>query len=468
MGNNFLKFRRKVRTEAILSSLFIGLGSGVIAYAAAAIVCKLLGRELSPLYYGLFGGGALLLSLILYFVFTPSDKKLAKRLDSIFSLDEKISTMVELRDRDDGFAILQREDAEERLAEQPMSAIKSTRLIASILVIIIAVGSLVGSLLVPMKLDTEAPIDEFDKQWIVTAINELITIVEGSYIDDKLKASALSELQSLLDFVQDSQLLSEMKAEAVKTVIASKQHLNVANSAEAIAKQFETSQDANIQNLGKQMSDLAGSGSKDALEDLGDSLSGMSADDVSFVTDEMNTYLQTSGVRLDDPVYMLFKTLLATVKADPSGADSECESAGKILSAAIIVQNVNKSTVTMVINRLCNLFGITENDIASVDPDSDIEIGSPSDNVPTPDDPEIEEPDVNIGSGGLGTGDVIYGSNDMIYDPNTGTYRPYGEILNEYFAKANEYMTDGKTSQEISDALEEYFSILFGGNGNDK
>ena len=468
MGINFLKFRRKVRTEAILSALFIGLGSGVIAYAATAIAYKLLGRDLPPLYYGVFGGGALLVSLILYFVFTPSDKKLAKRLDALYSLDEKISTMVELRDKDDAFAILQREDAEEKLAEQPISALKPTRLIAAILVLVIAAGSFMGSLLVPMKLDTEAPIGEFDKQWIITAINELISIVEGAYIDDTLKSSSVTELKALLDFVEGSQLLSEMKAEAVKTVIAIKRNLNVANSAEAIAAQFLTSQDVNIQNLGKQMADLAGSASKKALEALGGILSDMSTDDVSFIADEMNTYLQASGVRSDDSVYMLFKTLLATVKADPSVVESECESAGSLLSAAIIVQNVNKSTITMVINKLCNLFGITENDITAVDPDLDIEIGSPSDKDPIPEEPEVEEPDVNIDSGGLGTGDVIYGSNDMIYDPHTNTYRPYGEMLNEYFAKANEYMTDGKTPQEISDALEEYFGILFGGNKNDK
>ena len=463
MGKNFLKFRRKVRTEAILSALFIGLGAGLISYAAAAIVYKLSGRALPLFYYAIFGGGALLVSLILYFIFTPSDKRLAKRLDSLYSLDEKVSTMVEFKDSDDGFAVLQREDAEEKLAEQSIRAVKSTRLIASILVLFIAVGSLVGSLFVPMKVDTETPIDEFDKQWIITAINELITIVESAYIDDTLKASAVTELKSLLDFVEGSQLLSEMKTEAVKTVIAIKQALDNANSAEAIAEQFAASQDENIKNLGNQMSELSGSGAKKALVSLGEALSDVSADDVLFACDEINTYLQSSGVRSDDAVYMMFKTLIATVKADPSKVENECESASNILSAAVIIQNVNKSTISVVINKLCNLFGITEDDLTAVDPDTDIDIGAPSDKNPIPDDPTVEEPDVGIGSGGIGTGDVIYGSNDMIYDPHTKSYRPYGEVINEYFAKANEYMTDGKTSQEISDALEEYFGILFGG-----
>ena len=73
-----------------------------------------------------------------------------------------------------------------------------------------------------------------------------------------------------------------------------------------------------------------------------------------------------------------------------------------------------------------------------------------------------------MGSGGLGTGEVIYGSNDLVFDPDTNTYRPYGELLNEYFAKANEQITDGKTSDKITDAAEEYFAKLFGSSaGND-
>ena len=72
-----------------------------------------------------------------------------------------------------------------------------------------------------------------------------------------------------------------------------------------------------------------------------------------------------------------------------------------------------------------------------------------------------------MGSGGLGTGDFIYGSNDLVFDPYTGTYRPYGEIINDYFVKANEQITDGKTSDEIADAVEEYFDMLFGGTNKE-
>ena len=466
MGKNFIKFRRRVRAEAIASSLLIGVATGSIAYASVAITVKLLGKVMNPFYYWIFGGAALLVSLILYFVFTPSDKRLAKRLDAVYSLDEKVSTMVEFSDSDDEFAVIQREDAEEKLGSQPMRALKSTKLIAGVLAFVIAAGSLVGSFLIPVKANSEAPIGEFDKQWILTALNELITIVEGAYIDDTLKESSLTELKSLRSFVEGSQLLSEMKGEAIKTVIAISDDLRIANSAEAISEKLVSSQDENIKKLGSEMADLSGSGTKKALEKIGETISNSNPNDGVFIAEELDVYLQASGVRSDDTVYMLLKTLVATIKADPSVAKSECESAAKVLSASIILQNVNKSTINVVINKLCNLFGITEKDITAVNPDVDIDINGSGGSDNTPGDSDADEPDNNIiGSGGLGTGEVIYGSNDMIFDPHTNTYRPYGEILNEYFAKVNEYITDGKTSSEISDALEKYFSILYGGTG---
>ena len=265
-------------------------------------------------------------------------------------------------------------------------------------------------------------------------------------------------------YVKESELLSEMKAKAITTVIAISRNLKSTNSAEAIAEQFLKSADANVAALGKELKSLSGGSSKKALATLGAEISKASADDASFTADEINAYLQNSGVRSDDAVYRLFGNLIIAVKADHSKAKSEFESAGSDLSTAVIEQNVNKSTVNSVINKLCNLFGITESDITETAPDVDVDLRDPSDAPPTPDDSEVEEPDVDISSGGLGTGDVIYGSNDLVFDPYTNTYRPYGEILNDYFAKANEQITDGKTSDEVSDAAEEYFGALFGGS----
>ena len=469
MSKSFRKFKRKVRAQAISSALLLGLGAGIISGAAVMLVSKLTGGEFNALYYALFGGAGVLIALVLYFLFMPSDRRLAKRLDIVYSLDEKVATMIELKDDQGMFAALQREDADVKLGEKPARMLKSKPLIAGLLVFFIAVGSFVGAWVVPVRADGgEAPIDEFDKQWLITAIGELITTVETSYIDETLRSNVLTELRSLLAFVEGSQLLSEMKAEAIKTVINTNEALKKANSASAIGTVLNESSDSEISELGKALSELSGSSSKKALEALGQKISKAEAADASLTADIINSSLERSGVRTDDALYMLFKSLTAAVKSDHRSADDEFESAAKTLSSAVIVQNVNRATMNIVINKLCSLFGITEDDIKEVDPEADVEIRDPSLPEENPDDSEIEEPEGDMGSGGLGTGEIIYGSNDLVFDPYTGTYRPYGEIINDYFVKANEQITDGKTSDEITDAVEEYFDILFGGANKDE
>ena len=462
MSKSFKKFKRRVRAQAITVAALLGVGVSVVALAAIILVGKLSGNVTSPLYYGLAAAAAVAVSLTLYFIFMPSDKRLAKRLDSLYGLDEKVSTMVELRDEEGVFARLQREDADHCLAEKPIREFKARQLVAGLLVFAISVGCIVGALIVPVKADGgESVIDEFDKQWIITAIGELITTVENAYINDDLRAKALVELNSLLDFVEESDYLSEMKTKAISTVLGINSALGEANSAEVFSTVFAESSNAGVKDLSKALGELAGSGSKNALTALGESLAGADADDRDFTADELNSYLGASGVRSDDPVYVIFRTLISAIK---SGSDIEDQfsRAATTLSAEVIVQNVNRSTMKIVINKLCNLFGITENDITSVDPDTDIDLRPPTE-LPPPVDGGGEEPENDIGSGGLGTGDVIYGSNDLVFDPDTNTHRPLGEILGDYFAKANEKITDGKASDELSDAAEEYFGSLFDG-----
>ena len=469
MSKSFEKFKRRVRAQSIASALLLGLGAGAITLAVLTIIFKLTGNSLSPYLYVLIGGGAALAASALYFIFMPSDMRLAKRLDSLYSLDEKVATMVELREDNGVFAILQREDADVKLDQKPVKEFKSKALVAGLLVFAIAVFSTVGAIIVPVKAEPgEAPIDEFDKEWIITKLNEIIAKVESSFIADSLKTSATEELVGLRTFVEGSQLLSEMKSEAIDTVIALNDDLKRANSAAPIAEQLLASTDENLVKLGQALADLSGTSSKKALESLGAAISDAESDDAVFIAEEFNTHLQHSGVRSDDPVSMLFKSLISDAKDNPSGAEKAFKAAGTTLANEIIVQNVNNSTMTEVIKELCNLFGITENDITAVDPEADIEIGGSTEDELNPDDKEEEDPDVQMGSGGLGTGDVIYGSNDLIFDPYTNTYRPYGEVLNDYFVKATEHVTDGKTSDKISDAMEEYFGILFGGTDNEE
>lgn len=462
MSKSFNKFKRRVRAQSIAVSALLGVGVSAVGLAAVILAGKLGSNAVKPIFYLFAAVFAAALSLVLYFIFMPSDKRLAKRLDSLYGLDERVSTMVELRDDEGVFARLQREDADLRLGEKPIKSLKARQLVAGLLVFFISVGCIVGALIVPAKADGgESVIDEFDKQWIITAIGELITTVENAYINENLRGDALAELNSLLDFVESSDYLSEMKTKAISTVLGINSALVEANSAESLSVVFSESSNEAVKTLAKSLGELAGSGSKNALISLGESIAASGADDRDFTADELDSYLAASGVHSGDTLYLLFKGLTSAVR-DGSDIEDEFSGAATALNAEVIVQNVNRSTMRIVINKLCNLFGITEDDLTAVDPDTDIDIGDSGTELP-PDDSEGEEPDKNIGTGGLGTGEVIYGSNDLVFDPDTNTHRPLGELLGDYFAKANEQITDGKASEELSDAAEEYFGALFDG-----
>ena len=77
MSKSFLKFKRKVRIHAILSSLLFGLGSGLLAFSTLLLVAKLSGNGVLFLHYLLSAIGAVAVSSALYFILMPSDKRLA-------------------------------------------------------------------------------------------------------------------------------------------------------------------------------------------------------------------------------------------------------------------------------------------------------------------------------------------------------------------------------------------------------
>ena len=468
MGNNFKKFKQRVRRGAVISAVLLGFGVGIAATSLLALVLKLTGATLNPLYYALGAMVSAVLTLVLYLIFMPDDKRLAKKLDLTYSLDEKISTMVEFKDVDSVFAQLQREDADERLGTQPPKLMRSPRLISAVLVFALSVGCMAGAIIVPAKAEAgEAPIGEFDKQWILTALEELLLTVNNSYMADSLKETSREELNSLIAFVKGTDMMSEMKAEAIKTVNNISDALAKINSASAIGAAMSASSNEHIAAIGKELCELTGTGTRKALADFADSFEDTSYDDISFFADEINACLAASGVRTDDTLHIAFKRLTAEMKTESKSKLVESfESTGKEISPEIIAQNVNDDTVSGVNTRLCELFGISKDEL---NPNAPVDDGN-SERDPsliTPDDPEVDEPDVDIGSGGLGTGDVVYGSDDQIFDPDKNTYVPYGDMFNDYFAKANEQIVDGRTDDEISDAAESYFGTLLSGAKKD-
>ena len=119
-NDGFGRFKKKLRRNAWIKSLLFGVSCGLLAAAGIIIYQKM--TTVSPqllLYLPIGAGVALLTGLLAFLVLRPSIKKIARRLDNELMLGEKVQTMLEYQDSQEDMLILQREDANEKLMNQP-------------------------------------------------------------------------------------------------------------------------------------------------------------------------------------------------------------------------------------------------------------------------------------------------------------------------------------------------------------
>ncbi len=479
MGKHFTLIRKKTRLAAFVTAVILGVGVGVIAVSAMLLASKLFLMTFKIWMYCLAGvGSAVVTTAVAYLVFMPSEKRLAKRLDEEHGLDEKMRTMVEFKNSDNAFMKLQREDADEKLGHIKVVPWRKRQLLCAILVFVISLGCFTGAAVVPRRPDgsAEPPISDFDKQWILADLAELITMVEKSLITESLKTSTLDGLNGLVTFVQTHDYMSEMKGEAIQVVLSTNNAYSKINSSTKIGEALADSTIQSLLDLGVGLTEISGNKSKKALEALQDMLEGVSEDDYVSASDEISSAVRSSGVAPSNTLGSLFNNLASALRIASDGELSLDDAFGSIpaqVSTELMVQNINKRIVQdQVIPKLCEMFSITAEDLEDYEGGGDIEVLPPVNPNPPDDedDPDKEEPDDQIGGGGMGTGDLIYGSNDVIYDPYTNTYVPYGTLLAEYNARALDMIEDGKIPPDFSDFVNEYFKNLseYKPEGSDK
>ncbi len=467
MGQNFVNYRKKTRRVSLLVSFFLALGVGAAVLAGIILAFKYYGRPVEVLHY-IIAVCAVFISFPLFvLVLTPSDKRLAKRLDDEHHLNEKVRTMVEFKDSADPFAELQREDADEKLGKIKFTPWRKKSLISMILVLVISSASLLTAFIVPGRADyvePEKPLTEFDKQWILTELSDLIDTVEKSLISDPLKEQTLEELVSLKDFVSGHDYLSEMNLQAIKSVIKINGALKNENTALLIGEKLSECKNTTLKELGSELLKLNGTNVQKKIVQLMNELDGANKEEVSFVADEITAAIESSGADTASPFTALMKNLASALHGYSNDSLSSVEDAfGNVKTEAMnqtMIQNINKMITGTVISRLSSLFGITANDLIEAGADEDIDINPPSVLPPEDDGDEGKDENDQIGSGGIGTGDRIYGSNDMIYNPYTDEYVPYGEVFDEYNNKVLQMVEDGRIPQDFEEFIKEYFRGL--------
>ena len=153
MGENFLKFKKKVFTIRLIKCILLSLAVGMLLSGVFLLLFKfevIKAQTILSLPIGI--GAGLLAGGVGYLLLYTSDKAIAKRLDEEFSLSEKVQTMLAFQDKEGAMFELQRQDANATLEKVSQKSFKFKRLWLYILCFIIGATSLsAGFLFSPVE-----------------------------------------------------------------------------------------------------------------------------------------------------------------------------------------------------------------------------------------------------------------------------------------------------------------------------
>lgn len=460
---SFTRFKKKATTDAFLKSLIFALAVGITVGAVFLVLLKRNVIPLDPLFSLLFGFLAALISFgILFFIYRPSDKKVARRLDDEFLLDERVLTMLELTDSDSPIAELQREDTERLLSSIPTNSLKFGRIWALIVAMAISVTLLLTGLVIP-AVAAPSPedelVDDYEKNWRIASLKSLIERVSrDQYAEEGAKTSLIAIIEGLIDTIKDTDKEVVMKRAAVNAVLAVDGSRYVFSSALAYAKVMKAA-GSEYNGLAKALE------SYDDLkfgDEMGKIISAFSAPiDESIVNfvDIFNTILVAAAMPETDALGQLFTKFKNDLRAvaDDGGSKKDAELIAEDLAFAIyepLIQQGDNDRIALVVRvELMSIFSLTAADFES-------EGVEPPENSGTGDVGEPEEkPEDDITPGaGYGKGDTLAGSDETLYDHDLGEMVNIPEVIDKYFAMFDE-ISDGM-DPELKRAIEAYFESL--------
>lgn len=502
MSENFIRFKRRASRIRWIKSAMAAVAVGALTAGILILLWKLVLISLSPMYSALIGVGALAVSFTAtFFLLHYSDASLARRLDRDLGLRERIGTMVAYRASDDGMHVIQREDADAVLSEIPTKRLKFKWLWIYITALVIGAAALTAGLLVKDGREIEEP--EEIKPFTLSAmqeagINELISYVTASAMDEPYRSGVLTELDKLLVSLKAATIEPEMHAAMAIAMTEIAELTYDSSSSAEILTSLWTSAGERIEALvvaldtsamtDPDWGEFADSYSmyKLIMTDLtateGASPSASEADKKAYikwaledVSIKISSALLSSGIKSGDPLYDILAAMTGSGKvgegasavsgyaaliavAESMSYAELSESAARMLDGmseplynVAAELKVNANTGEYVMKKLGALFGV------EVPPFERPTLKSSSTSSDQNDDPG------NAG-GGVGEG-VQYGSDDLVLDPLTGKYVKYGELYAKYYSLMVEKLGDdtyGYTDEQKK-AIEKYFALLYSG-----
>lgn len=503
-GKIFFKHKRRFLYKALIKSAICGVSVGLLAVGIVLLALKLNAITINAGYYVLICfGGALLCGAIVFLFFMPTDKYVAKKLDTEYDLGERVQTSLEFSQQGGVIVDLQRRDADDKMNNLPRLKPRFARIWQYCLIAVIALSISFTAFFIPAKqvqggtLPNDPVFDDKDKTpfkltaFQIAALGDLIENVKESDLTEKQKTGTVSQLEKLLETLRTAETMGEMRNSVnltvyhVDQVITSENnYADVATAVDSIIPEISLSINSGIATYNTYVLTeynnvkIYASNSKDliyaklnghinntlrtkTIVDKSDGLDGKLAEAVQNV----DMCLQATNLDNAD----LFKVALTNYRTEllevngkiAGNGNSELQNmlstvfsnfAGN-LTDAISVQAYNLAMDKYVEYRLYIIFGI------------EFELPSDGgDKTPGDGDGDTDGEEVPGGNTGAdGSGNFKYGSDKEVFDPLTGEFVQYGELLNRYYQIFQEYLASGQLTPEQEEAARVYFDILFSG-----
>lgn len=205
MDESFKKLKRKYQRNAIIKSTICGVSFALLVVGICLLVFKLNAVAFNVGYYFLIGIGAVVIcGGLMFLIFNPSDKKVAKLLDNEYKLSERAQTALAYQGKDGALVVLQREDTATKLRSLPKHKFKFSKIWQYCVIAVLAISMALTGLLIPAKeIATAIPDGSVDSPWRLSQletykVRELIASVRTSHLDVDTKDSVADVLEALL------------------------------------------------------------------------------------------------------------------------------------------------------------------------------------------------------------------------------------------------------------------------------
>lgn len=500
MSGMFLKFKRRQGSIRIARASMLGAAAGLLSSGIWLILYKLDVIDFAPITALLVGLAAALLCFGLVFAFTGKrDKAFAEELDATFGLKERVQTMVACSGEEGAMIDIQRQDAERALSKIPLKSYKFKGLWIYVTALVLAVVPLIVGICLSDVREYTPPeqVIPFELSSLQeNGINQLISRLEKSEMEEEYKTPIIEELKDLLSKLRKIKTQPKMQAAVNKSMEVIRgitydsstetEVLNALWDSDNIyfrhfAKVLDTSEwgepneetwgdfaeNLNVYYVGVLMGDNKNT------EGTGEVTAGKA--NLKFALDMMSRQLkitlEEADVGEDDEICVAinrlfygnpggFAPLLASLDyIDEDAARNNLilcfDFNGKNIYDATTLNKVNAIEGEFAMMRLGSLFGVSVPEFERPD------FVKNGESVGGEGSEENDDNDNQNSDGGIGNG-ATFGSNDIVIDPFTGEPIEYGELFAKYYGIMFEKLEGDSYTEEQKEAIRKYFDLLYG------